>query len=1128
LGEQGQLLSLDLLLPAANSLENWTLPIVSLPQLLTGGNVSSATGVAVNSQGQVVLTGSANSTVENGDVVIKEVSAQTATIAADRNLTLVNSQLTTTGNLDLFAEIVQGRDSVAAPLIVSAGGNLTIEGDRQIDIFALNHPSSGLFAGGDLKLRSASTVNGDAHYYAGGNFGIETLNGDRGNLFSPDDPVILANGDVSLGDYTGASLHILAGGSITLGNIEITGTDTTTNTISVNNPDAFLASFSNITLSNTIDTVSINGATTPTLDLRAGIDWAQTTLGSLPGNAVIGTISPAPNFVSTPSSANITTGNIRISAPNGNVFLTNQQFQNTALTGGTIATGAIDTSSNIGNGGSVTIDSKRAVNVDFGQINTQGAADFNNGNTRVLVTFSQDDLLAGGIDSDVFFLDLTTARQGTVLASNDDGSSALVDLGFEFPFFGTTYTSVYVNNNGNVTFNAPLAQYTATDIATSAFPFIGAYFTDVDTRNTAVRPPGTNQTYYTTRTIPGTSTQQFVVTYDQVGYFNQKNDLTATLQIAFDQLGRIGFAYNDIQFETGDASGGVNGFGGTPAAIGINTGLGLLSTNTPNSGTASIVYNQSLTDGVSNNIDFTHIFLSSNTSAPVLPPTATPIPEPIPTPIAIPTPEPILIPTPTPTLIPIPTSPEPIPTPIPIPTPDSQITPLLELVTATQQQAPPNLQTPLVNNWGGNSNVLINAIAPEAQFTNEFENYLGLSNSASLISSEDERQIARRIEQQTGAKPAFIYVNLVPPEVNSATSQKSTKVLEKDTDELEIILVMPQGEPIRKRISGATRKQVLAMATKFRNEVTNTRRLRSTSYLSPAKQMYSWIIAPIKSDLEAQHITNLVFLLNAGLRSMPVAAMHDGKGFLIEKYSVGLMPSISLTDTRYVNIKNSQVLALGISESTQGQSPLPAVSFELSTLVNYLWTGSKYINQSFTRQNLKNLRRQQPFSIVHMATHADISSGAIDNSYIQLWNDRLRLNQIRQLELNNPQVEMLVLSACRTALGNEDAELGFAGLAVNAGVKTTVASLWFVNDTATAAFMTRFYRYLSTASIKADAMRQAQVAMAKGQISIKDGHLRGLGLVAGVPFPQATVDLPDQNFSHPYFWSGFTMVGNPW
>ncbi len=106
--------------------------------------------------------------------------------------------------------------------------------------------------------------------------------------------------------------------------------------------------------------------------------------------------------------------------------------------------------------------------------------------------------------------------------------------------------------------------------------------------------------------------------------------------------------------------------------------------------------------------------------------------------------------------------------------------------------------------------------------------------------------------------------------------------------------------------------------------------------------------------------------------------------------------------------------------------------------------------------------------------------GALSNSYIQLWEDKLRLNQLRQLRFNEPEVEMLVLSACRTALGDEESELGFAGLAVLAGVKTSVASLWSVNDAGTAALMTKFYQNLRTAPIKAEALRQAQVAMAKG------------------------------------------------
>jgi CHAT domain-containing protein len=163
-----------------------------------------------------------------------------------------------------------------------------------------------------------------------------------------------------------------------------------------------------------------------------------------------------------------------------------------------------------------------------------------------------------------------------------------------------------------------------------------------------------------------------------------------------------------------------------------------------------------------------------------------------------------------------------------------------------------------------------------------------------------------------------------------------------------------------------------------------------------------------------------------------------------------------------------------------------------------------------------------------MATHADFVAGGLSKSYIQLWDDKLRLNQLRQLRLNEPQVEMMVLSACRTALGDKESELGFAGLAVLAGVKTSVASLWSVNDSATAGMMTKFYENLKTSPIKAEALRQAQIAMAKGQIYLKDGEIQGLGVVGNLPLPAASVDRVDESFMHPYYWAGFTMVGNPW
>ncbi|MEA5602555.1 CHAT domain-containing protein [Nostoc sp. UHCC 0252] len=424
---------------------------------------------------------------------------------------------------------------------------------------------------------------------------------------------------------------------------------------------------------------------------------------------------------------------------------------------------------------------------------------------------------------------------------------------------------------------------------------------------------------------------------------------------------------------------------------------------------------------------------------------------------------------------------------------------------------------------------------PEGNFTDDFADHLGIPNPR-MKTLDDAKEIARKIEEATGVKPAFIYTSFVPveilPERNLGKAKKSTKQLntiaEQGSDQLEIVVVTGKGNPIRKRIPETTRAKVLQVAQEFRDQIVSPQNRRRTGYLRPSQQLYRWIIAPLEADLQAQEINNLVFLPDVGLRSTPMAALHDGKGFLVEKYSVGLMPSLSLTNTLYKDIRKSQILALGVSQSTQGQEPLPAVPLELSTLVSKLWQGKLLLDKQATLDNLKTIRRQQPFGIIHMATHADFTTGALSNSYIQLWEDKLRLNQLRQLRLNEPEVEMLVLSACRTALGDEESELGFAGLAVLAGVKTTVASLWSVNDAGTAALMTKFYESLRTAPIKAEALRQAQVAMVKGQIYVKDGQLEGFGVVGNLSLPTNSDNEGEQLLTHPYYWSGFTMVGNPW
>jgi CHAT domain-containing protein len=342
-------------------------------------------------------------------------------------------------------------------------------------------------------------------------------------------------------------------------------------------------------------------------------------------------------------------------------------------------------------------------------------------------------------------------------------------------------------------------------------------------------------------------------------------------------------------------------------------------------------------------------------------------------------------------------------------------------------------------------------------------------------------------------------------------------------DSLELVLVTSEGKAIRRRVAGTTRSQVLRVADAFRGTVTNERDRRG--YLAPAQQLYRWLVAPLEPDLQARQIDNLTFIMDAGLRSIPLAALHDGKGFIIEKYSVGLMPSLSLTDTRYTDLRNAQVLAMGASQFSD-QSPLPYVPVELSAIANQLWPGKSFLNEAFTLSNLQSIRQQQPFRIVHLATHAEFKPGQPNNSYIQLWDSKLRLNELSKLGLDKPLVDLLVLSACRTTLGDEQVELGFAGLAVQAGVKSALGSLWYVSDAGTLGLMTEFYEKLKQAPIKAEALRQAQLAMLKGEVRLQGGQL--ITSNGSFLLPPELVLLREKPLSHPYYWSAFTLIGNPW
>ncbi|MEO0704455.1 MAG: CHAT domain-containing protein [Cyanobacteria bacterium J06649_5] len=435
----------------------------------------------------------------------------------------------------------------------------------------------------------------------------------------------------------------------------------------------------------------------------------------------------------------------------------------------------------------------------------------------------------------------------------------------------------------------------------------------------------------------------------------------------------------------------------------------------------------------------------------------------------------------------------------------------------------------------------------EEDGTQAFNRYFGRNLTSSEMSLSEVQQLLSEVERQSNNRSAVIYVKAPPPAspvpsspssppAHSATDVSATDVSVTDSsviksDEtvaggLELLLVTATGNPIKIEVP-VDRVELFETIEQFRSDLLTSVRRGGDPYLALAQQLHQWLIAPIEADLEAaQDIDTLVFSMDEGLRTLPVAALHDGQQFLVEKYSLGVVPSLGLVDTQYEPLAQAEVLAMGMSAFDE-LSPLPAVPWELDEIQS-LWPGSSFLNEGFTRQNLVQQQARSPRQMIHLATHAEFTEGSADESYIQLWDEKLRLSELHRLGWQYPAVELLVLSACSTAIGSPEAEMGFAGLAVASGVRSAMASVWAVNDLGTLALMSEFYRQLKAAPVKAEALRQAQLALLNSDLSGRDGQLTNHHATRVFSLPPALASSRQTDFSHPYYWSGFTMIGSPW
>jgi CHAT domain-containing protein len=324
-------------------------------------------------------------------------------------------------------------------------------------------------------------------------------------------------------------------------------------------------------------------------------------------------------------------------------------------------------------------------------------------------------------------------------------------------------------------------------------------------------------------------------------------------------------------------------------------------------------------------------------------------------------------------------------------------------------------------------------------------------------------------------------------------------------DRLEVILKLPQ-QPLRRYVTRLPQSQVEITLDRLSQSL----RQRNSQEVVPLSQkVFDWLIRPAETDLNKSGIKTLVFVLDGPLRNIPMATLHDGQKYLVEKeYSVALTPGLQLLKPQPLERGQLRTLVAGLTESHQGFPALNYVTHEFDQIQSEV-PGRELLNQEFTNTNLQNAINSAPFPVVHLATHGQFSSQATE-TFVLTWNDRININQLGNLlrarDQSRPDavkgrsktIELLVLSACETATGDRRAALGLAGVAVRAGARSTLATLWQVNDEATASLMGQFYQELANPELtKAEALRRAQLALLK-----------------------------ERQYQHPYFWAPYVLLGN--
>lgn len=341
-------------------------------------------------------------------------------------------------------------------------------------------------------------------------------------------------------------------------------------------------------------------------------------------------------------------------------------------------------------------------------------------------------------------------------------------------------------------------------------------------------------------------------------------------------------------------------------------------------------------------------------------------------------------------------------------------------------------------------------------------------------------------------------------------------------------------------VENVSREQLAQAVAAFREEIERSsysyEQAALESIQGKSQQLYEWLIRPLEAELTANQIKHLIFAHDRYTRYVPMAALHDGEQYLIEKYAVSSILAATETDLETPPaVTEASVLGLGLSDPAPPFLALENVPVELDNIVkeggsdrNGFYDGKVFLNQAFDRDLMRSEVYQH--QILHIATHGKFEPGSPDRSFIVLGNGEPlpipEIDTLLQADLEN--VHLVVLSACETAYGEEGSDgreiAGISSYFLKGNrAQAVMASLWAVNDASTSLLMQRFYEFLASGELtKAEALQQAQLSLLYSQ----DVETRLTAMRSGTVFESAWGSRPASPIAHPYHWAPFILIGN--